>query len=236
MTAETACWAVVPAAGVGARMGGPVPKQYLPLAGKPVIAHTLERLGRHPRIRGISLALARHDPWWEQLKLDLNCPLTRVEGGSERCHSVLNGLMGLAGNANDEDWVLVHDAARPCIRGTDITRLMDELTGHPVGGLLGLRVRDTMKRADARGEVLETVSREGLWHALTPQMFRLGALRSALHGVLDQGALVTDEAQAMEWAGGVPRMVEGHADNIKVTEPQDMVLAELYLGRQEELM
>ena len=154
-------------------------------------------------------------------------------GGAERCHSVLNGLRLLTPRAHDDDWVLVHDAARPCVRVEDISLLIERLRDHPVGGLLGLPVADTMKRADAAGNVLETVPRDGLWRALTPQMFRLGLLRAALERALDNGLLVTDEAQAVEAAGQVPCMVEGHADNIKITRAQDLVLAQLYLQQQE---
>ncbi len=231
---EQRYWAVVPAAGIGSRMGIEAPKQYLVLGGRRIIEHTLTRLGTHPRIAGLVVAVAEGDPQWDTLSLSFDCPLLRVPGGAERCHSVLNGLIGLEGHGAKEDWVLVHDAARPCVRHADISALMDEFSGHPVGGLVGLPVGDTMKRADARGEVRETVSREGLWHALTPQMFRLGPLRTALEQVISSGRLVTDEAQAMELAGFAPRMVEGQADNIKITHPRDMALAEIYLRRQAE--
>lgn len=215
-------------------MGTDVPKQYLPLAGKRVIEHTLERLGGHPRVSGIVVAVAENDLWWEQVTVTATPRPRRAPGGPERCHSVLNGLAKLAERANEDDWVLVHDAARPCVRGEDISLLVDGLSTHAVGGLLGLRVRDTMKRTDAHGDVVETVSREGLWHALTPQMFRLGALRRALQRAMADGRLVTDEAQAMELAGAVPRMVEGQPDNVKITRPEDMALAELYIRRQRE--
>jgi len=214
-------------------MGAETPKQYLPLAGRSVIEHTLDRLAAHPRIAGVVVALAQDDRWWERVRLPEQGPLLRVQGGRERCHTVLNGLDALADRAAPDDWVLVHDAARPCVRREDISHLMDTLEGHPVGGLLGLPVRDTMKRADAHGDVQATVSREGLWHALTPQMFRFELLRSALREVIEDGRLVTDEAQAVELAGGTPRMVEGHPDNIKVTHPADMALAELFIRRQQ---
>jgi len=213
-------------------MGTDIPKQYLPLAGKRVIEHTLERLGSHPCISGVVVAVADGDPWWEQV-MATSGP-HRAPGGPERCHSVLNGLAVLAERANEDDWVLVHDAARPCVHGEDISRLVDTLSTHAVGGLLGLRVRDTMKRTDVHGDVVDTVSREGLWHALTPQMFRLGALRRSLQRAMADGRLVTDEAQAMELAGAVPRMVEGRPDNIKITRPEDLALAELYIRRQRE--
>jgi 2-C-methyl-D-erythritol 4-phosphate cytidylyltransferase len=223
---------VVPAAGIGARMGAGLPKQYLTLAGQSIIAHTLARLGDHPLVAGLYVAVAAEDPYWSGVSLPAGCPVARVDGGAERCHSVLNALEALAAEAGPEDWVLVHDAARPCLRWSDIDALAAAAALHPAGGLLGLPVRDTMKRTDGEGAVVETVSRERLWHALTPQMFRLSPLRSALAAVLEAGGLVTDEAQAMERAGHRPLMVEGRADNIKVTRPGDLALAELFLEQQ----
>ncbi|KHD11790.1 2-C-methyl-D-erythritol 4-phosphate cytidylyltransferase [Candidatus Thiomargarita nelsonii] len=217
-------WALVPAAGIGSRMGSQRPKQYLHLHNKPILQHTLERLNL-PAIAGIVVCVAEHDPYWETLTLPM--PVMRVNGGAERCHSVLNGLQALQQQAQPDDWVLVHDAARPCVRQADIEKLMTELAHHPVGGLLAVPVRDTMKRADANS--VETVNREGLWHALTPQMFRLEALSNALQNLLSRGEHVTDDAQAMEKMGQCPVLIEGHADNIKITHPQDLSLAELYL-------
>jgi len=217
-------WALVPAAGIGSRIGSQRPKQYLHLHGKPILQHTLERLNL-PTIAGIVVCVAKGDPYWDTLSLPM--PVMRVNGGAERCHSVLNGLQALQQRAHADDWVLVHDAARPCVRQADIEKLMTELAQHPVGGLLAVPVRDTMKRV-AAGR-LETVNREGLWHALTPQMFRLGALSSALESLLSRGEVVTDDAQAMEKMGLRPVLVEGDADNIKITRPQDLRLAELYI-------
>lgn len=225
-------WAVIPAAGIGRRMGGDVPKQYLKVLGKTILEHTIERLAMHPDIQGIVVSLSRGDPYWPELAFSIDKPLYIVEGGAERCHSVLNALDYLSDIASDNDWVLVHDAARPCIRQDDIERLIIELTGHPVGGLLGIPVSDTMKRTDDTGEVQQTVERSHLWRALTPQMFRLGELRHAISRSLGTGQLVTDEASAMEAVGKAPRMVEGHGDNIKITRPQDLQLAELYLTQQ----
>lgn len=214
-------------------MGSAIPKQYLPLRGRRVIDHTLIRLGNHPLIAGLVVSVAGDDPLWPEVARGLPVPLHRVAGGEERCHSVLNALERLATLGSPHDWVLVHDAARPCLRREDIDRLIETLRDHPVGGLLGLPVCDTVKRTDAHGTVQETVSREGLWRALTPQMFRLGELRSALGAALAAGVTVTDEASALEFAGKSPRMVEGHGDNIKITQPGDLALAELYLARQE---
>jgi 2-C-methyl-D-erythritol 4-phosphate cytidylyltransferase len=227
-------WAVIPAAGLGSRMGANLPKQYLSLRGKTVIEHTLERFCQHPRIKGVMVAIARGDRYWHKLPLKSADKLRVVFGGEQRCHSVVAALRYLAELAAPEDWVLVHDAARPCLRKKDLDQLITTLCVHPVGGLLGRPVRDTMKRADAEGRVTETVDRQGLWHALTPQMFRLQPLTEAIERALAGGRLVTDEAQAMELAGHSPGLVEGHADNIKITHPEDLALAELYLRWQEE--
>ncbi|HEC16333.1 MAG TPA: 2-C-methyl-D-erythritol 4-phosphate cytidylyltransferase [Sedimenticola sp.] len=225
-------WALVPAAGVGRRMGADIPKQYLPLHGRPVIEHTLERLLGHPRIRRVLVALSPDDRWWPDTACANHPDVVRVEGGAQRCDSVLNALRHLSEFAPDHDWVLVHDAARPCLRTGDLDRLIGRLADHPVGGLLGMPVRDTMKRADKSGRIVETVCREGLWHAFTPQMFRLGPLRAALSDALERGKRVTDEATAMELAGHSPLLVEGAPDNIKITRPEDLPLAGFYLSRR----
>ncbi len=214
-------------------MGGDVPKQYLRLGGRTVIEHTLDQLANHPAISGLVVVLGADDGYWPELRLTLKAPLWVAPGGSERCHSVLNGLAVLAGIAQPDDWVMVHDAARPCLRREDVDLLIEKAANHPVGGLLGLPISDTIKRADGEGGVIETVDRSGLWRALTPQMFRLGALKTALESALREGYLVTDEASAMEHAGQRPLMVEGHGDNIKITRPADLPLAELYLTQQE---
>jgi 2-C-methyl-D-erythritol 4-phosphate cytidylyltransferase len=222
-------WAVVPAAGAGRRMGTAIPKQYLPLAGLAVIVHTLDTLLTHPRISGVVVARGVEDGWWESIRLQAGKPLLQVKGGQERCHSVLNALYALQELAEPDDWVLVHDAVRPCLRRSDLDVLMDTLVDDPVGGLLAVPVRDTMKRAGADGRVTATEDRTGLWHALTPQMFRLKVLLKALQQALQRGLLVTDDASAVEALGLAPRLVEGRADNIKITRPEDLALAEFYL-------
>jgi 2-C-methyl-D-erythritol 4-phosphate cytidylyltransferase len=231
MSDQAKFWAVIPAAGVGSRMQADRPKQYLPLHGKTVLEHTLARFLEHPQISGVVVALSEEDPWWQELALQ-HPKLYVALGGAERCHSVLNALNALLSQADEMDWVLVHDAARPCLRREDIDHLINALHEHPVGGLLGLPVADTVKRTGNDDTVLETVPREHLWRALTPQMFRLGELRAALESALEQGHLVTDDASAMELAGKAPKMIEGHGDNIKITRPQDLALAELYLAQQ----
>ncbi len=226
-------WAVVPAAGVGRRMGNPTPKQYLELSGRPVIEHTLETLLACPRLDGVYVAVSAQDEWWSDIAVAKHPQVVRVDGGAERCHSVLNALNLLQQSAALDDWVLVHDAARPCLRMQDLEHLIDQLQEHPVGGVLGVPVRDTMKRADSQAAITETVSRDGLWHAYTPQMFRLGPLHQALEQAIAKGLTVTDDASAMELAGVTPVMVEGHDDNIKITRPEDLSLAEFYLKQQE---
>ncbi len=225
-------WAVIPAAGVGRRMGASVPKQYLELAGCPVIEWALGLFLDHPQISGVSVALDPEDRFWPRTAFADHPRVRRVDGGSERCHSVLNALDLLVREAEATDWVLVHDAARPCLRRDDLDRLLSALPDHPVGGLLGVPVRDTMKQVTEGSAVCRTVSRDALWHAFTPQMFRLGLLHRALLAVLEQDRLVTDDAGAVELLGLEPVLVEGHADNIKITRPEDLPLADFYLRQQ----
>lgn len=225
-------WAVVPAAGKGSRMGAEIPKQYLRLGERMVLEHTLSCLVDHPRISGVMVAVSAEDRTWPELAPQFGTRVTATIGGAERCHSVLAGLDALRELAHEEDWVLVHDAARPCLRHGDIDGLLTELSTSPCGGILAIPVRDTLKRCAANRDVQATVDRTSLWHALTPQMFRLGALHEAITAALAAGRLVTDEAQAIELAGGTPRVVEGHADNIKITRPEDLALAALFLAAQ----
>ncbi|WP_455204117.1 2-C-methyl-D-erythritol 4-phosphate cytidylyltransferase [Kaarinaea lacus] len=229
-------WAVVPAAGSGARMGAEKPKQYLSLLNIPIIQHTLESLLRHPKIRGAVVAIASGDPYWHSVNIRSDKQLLVVTGGKERCHSVINALEALSVVADTQDWVLVHDAARPCIRQEDIDNLIVEVSEASAGGLLAVPVHDTIKRSGDNGMVEKTVDRRHLWHAQTPQMFPLITLREALTKALQDNFLVTDEASAMEHLGYNPKLVEGHADNIKVTRPEDLPLAEFYLKRMEGTM
>lgn len=225
-------WAVVPAAGAGRRMGGEIPKQYLELQGRRVIDHTLQRLLNHPLIHRVYLALAKDDGYWGSCEYAADSRVVRVAGGAERCHSVANALRELQGVADANDWVLVHDAARPCLCLEDLNRLLKAVADHPVGGLLGVPVQDTLKRVSGSGEVAETVSRHDLWQAYTPQVFRLGPLTASLAAALGKGELVTDDASALELAGYRPLVVEGHAGNIKITRPADLALAAFYLSQE----
>ncbi|MDD3519050.1 MAG: 2-C-methyl-D-erythritol 4-phosphate cytidylyltransferase [Chromatiales bacterium] len=222
-------WAVVPAAGVGSRMRADRPKQYLPLLGRQVIEHSLQAFLDHPRIAGVVVALAADDGWWPTLPVSRHPKIVIAPGGDERCHSVLNALHALAGHAADDDWVLVHDAARPCLARSDLDRMLETLEGDAVGGILAAPVADTIKREDGTGRIAATVERQGLWRAFTPQMFRYRLLDDALARALADGFLVTDEASAMEHAGFSPRLIEGRADNIKITRPEDLAFAAFVL-------
>ncbi|MDH0747548.1 2-C-methyl-D-erythritol 4-phosphate cytidylyltransferase [Pseudomonas sp. GD03842] len=218
-----AFWAVIPAAGVGARMAADRPKQYLKLGGLTILEHSLLCFLDHPGLKGLVISLAVDDPYWPTLPCALDSRIQRVDGGKERADSVLNALLHLHANgADDNDWVLVHDAARPNLARSDLDHLLGELAHDPVGGLLAVPAKDTLKRADGNGRVSETVDRSLIWQAYTPQMFRLGALHRALADSLVSNVSVTDEASAIEWSGQAPRLIEGRADNIKVTRPEDL--------------
>ncbi len=225
-------WVIVPAAGSGARFGSGLPKQYRQLAGRPLIVQTLERLLAHPAIDGAMVALAADDAHWPALGLDFDKALLTCTGGENRADSVLAALHALPASVAHDALVLVHDAARPCVRHSDLDRLIDAAEGDPVGALLALPSRDTLKRADTHARVRATVPREQLWRAQTPQAFRRSALTHALEQTRANGALVTDEASAMEWLDLLPLLVEGHEDNIKVTVAADLVLAECILAAQ----
>ena len=226
-------WAMIPAAGVGTRMGMDTPKQYLKLCGKCILEYTLELFCMHEKIEGVIVVLAENDTYWETLPAASNKKIQTTIGGVERCHSVQNGLKMLKDIASPDDWVMVHDAARPCLHIDDIDKLIQTMNAQSIGGILAIPVRDTMKRTGTINEVTETVSREGLWHALTPQMFQLSMLDSALEMAISNNVLVTDEAQAIEMTGERPVLVEGHPDNIKITHQSDLPLAELFLSRRE---
>lgn len=220
--------AVVPAAGIGSRMLSEVPKQYLPLCGQAVIEHSLQPLLAHPEINKVVVVLAANDTFFSQLKVAQHPKVQITTGGAERVDSVLAGLQQV-----DTDWALVHDAARPCLTAADINALLAHAKQVGTGAILATLVRDTMKRSDVSGAITATVCRENLWHALTPQMFRTKALQQAIVTAQSNGVLVTDEASAMEAAGQNPQLISGRSDNIKVTRPEDMLLAELYLSQQQ---
>lgn len=225
--------AIVPAAGIGTRMGAAVPKQYLPLAGQPILGHTLDRLLAHPQINSLVVALHPQDKWFASLPQAKHSKITCVMGGTERADSVLNALKTIEQNS----WALVHDAARPCVTEQDIDKLILSLKASPQGSILALPVRDTMKQARLDSNtaipcIEQTICREQLWHALTPQLFPTGLLAKNIAAAMAAGIKVTDESSAMEWAGYHPALIAGRADNIKVTHPDDLDLAELFLQAQ----
>lgn len=209
------------------------PKQYLQFGGHTILEHTLQRLASHPDVVGVVVAIAAHDEYWPTLNVSLDCPLHLVDGGDERVDSVLNALTYLQQQMNDDPWVMVHDAARPLLRHSDIDVMIEQLYHDDTGGILGVPVTDTVKRVADNNQITETVCREGLWRAGTPQMFRLQALSAAI-AQAQPNIKVTDEASAMEYVGKMPKMVAGHSDNIKVTVPQDLALASLFLQQQRE--
>ena len=216
-------WALIPAAGVGSRMRADRPKQYLELAGKTILEHSLACFLDHPQLHGVVVSLALDDPYWPTLACAHDPRIARAAGGRERADSVLNGLQRLSElGAQDGDWVLVHDAARPNLARSDLDLLLAQLADDAVGGLLAVPVRDTLKRAGADGRVLQTVDRSLIWQAYTPQMFHFGLLQRALAQALAAGVAITDEASAVEWLGQAPRLIEGRADNLKITRPEDL--------------
>jgi 2-C-methyl-D-erythritol 4-phosphate cytidylyltransferase len=225
-------WAVVPAAGSGMRFGEGLPKQYRDLDGLPVITRTLSRLLAHPGVAGAMVALAAADTYWETLSPVFDKPVLTCIGGADRSSSVLAALRALPPSVGDDEIVLVHDAARPCVRAIDLDRLIAAAQLDEVGALLAAPVRDTLKRADGQGRVDATVSRENLWRAFTPQAFRRDALFHALEQAAADGVAVTDEAMAMERLGLRPILVEGSEDNIKVTVAADLAFAECVMAMQ----
>ena len=237
-------WFIVPAAGSGSRFGAEQPKQYAPLAGSTVIERTLERL-LELNAEALIVALNPTDNHWQSLDVFQQRQIRRCGGGAERADSVYLALQSIAAEADDMDWVLVHDVARPCVRVGDIRLLMSALSNHPVGGLLATPVSATLKRVGAAqssaaiasktaGTVLETVPRDNLWAAATPQMFRYGLLSKALGQCRDAGISPTDEAGAIEHLGLQAEIVKGHSDNLKITHGADLALAEAILGYQQK--
>jgi 2-C-methyl-D-erythritol 4-phosphate cytidylyltransferase len=229
--------ALIPAAGSGSRMGGEMPKQYMPLNSIPMIAHALIVLAREPRISRLFVVISPDDVWWDNYEWqgwEDRLQVVRC-GGATRAETVLNGLQAMAQWCAADDWVLVHDAARPCLPAESLSQLLDEVADDAVGGLLAVPVADTLKRAvstDASAARVDiTVPRAGLWQAQTPQMFRHGMLSEALRVA---GSDMTDEASAVEKLGLHPRLVESDSRNLKVTYPHDLRLASLILEHLNE--
>ena len=226
-------WAVVPAAGVGKRMNADRPKQYLELAGKTVIEHTLLRLLSAEVFTAVAVAISEEDPYWPDLDVSAHKKIITAAGGKERADSVLSALKAIRTVASDDDWVLVHDAARPCITTIDIHHLIDSLKTDEIGGILALSSHDTLKSVQGDNIIIGTLDRSHIWRALTPQMFRYGLLKNALE-VAEGNAAITDEASALELQGMQPKIVEGRPDNIKITRPEDLALAQFYMEHQND--
>ncbi|MDZ7277538.1 2-C-methyl-D-erythritol 4-phosphate cytidylyltransferase [Pantoea eucrina] len=218
--------AVVPAAGVGSRMQAACPKQYLTIGELTLLEHSVARLLAHPAVKQVVVPVSNDDGWFATLPLARDPRVLRVTGGETRAESVLAGLQAIAHG----EWVLVHDAARPCLHPDDLARLLAVREHSHVGAILAAPVRDTMKRAEAgKPAIAHTVEREALWHALTPQFFPRALLTACLTRALHEGATITDEASALEYCGYHPLLVSGRSDNIKVTRPEDLALAAFYL-------
>ena len=225
-------WAVVPAAGVGKRMNADRPKQYLELAGKTVIELTLLRLLSANIFTAVAVDISKEDPYWPELDVSVHEQVITADGGKERADSVLSAIKSIRDLASDEDWVLVHDAARPCITATDINLLIDTLRTDDVGGILALSSHDTLKDVEGKN-IVGTLDRSHIWRALTPQMFKYGSLKNALE-IAEGNPAITDEASALELQGLQPKIVEGRPDNIKITRPEDLALAQFYMEYQND--
>ncbi len=227
--------AIVPAAGVGKRMQANCPKQYLCIDNETILSHTVMRLLSHPLISQVIVALGVNDQYFAESTLAHHKDIIRVTGGTERVNSVLNGLKAV--DRNIYPWVLVHDAARPCVSHQDIDKLISQCLSNDYGGILATPVRDTMKRGvQANGDsctIESTVEREQLWHALTPQMYKTDELTSAIEQALENGVNITDEASAIEQANLPSLLVSASSENIKITHPNDLALAEFYLTKQK---
>ncbi len=235
MSAEAPVWAVVPAAGSGSRMSADRPKQYLEFGGKTVIEHTLDRLLGHPQISGAVVVIDAGDEYWPTLGYAAAAPVTTVDGGAERHQSVYSGLCALRDAAGEEVLALVHDAVRPLVSADEVTRVINAARRHAGGAVLACPLADTLKRqADDDQAIQSTVPRERLWRAQTPQVFELRLLLAALRRVIDEGLVVTDDAAAMELLGYRPALVEGRPENIKITQPGDLRLAELIWSDQRD--
>ena len=225
-------WAVVPAAGVGQRFGSALPKQYLEVGGEPVIAHTLQALMAHPSVNGVVVVLAAGDAHWPGWQSIAGKPVLTCSGGASRAASVLAGLAALPADVRADDHVLVHDAARPNIGASDLDALLERGRNDLVGAILATPVRDTLKRGGDDAGIDGTEPRDGLWRALTPQLFRRLQLTRALEAARDADMDITDESMAMERQGHRPLLVEGREDNLKITMPADLALFEFLLSRR----
>ncbi|MGC1854929.1 MAG: 2-C-methyl-D-erythritol 4-phosphate cytidylyltransferase [Candidatus Aquirickettsiella sp.] len=232
MKYSTNYFAIVPAAGVGNRMQIDLPKQYISINGKKILEYTLTTLLNYPKFKKCVVVINKKDRYWSDLQFSSSHLLT-AWGGDERCHSVFNGLLALKDYAKKNDWILVHDAARPLLHQNDIDKLITHLDNHPIGGLLGHPVKNTVKHFN--NLQFETLDRKNLWEAVTPQMFRYHWLLNALGSAIKKNQFTTDEANAIELFGQQPKMIEGRTDNIKVTDKNDLNLLDYYLTIRPDL-
>lgn len=234
MSSTAKYWVIIPAAGSGSRMQNTVPKQYLEVLGKTIIEHTIDVFHNSSQIHQVMVCLPEGDSVFQKLDIAKSSKLAAVEGGSCRAQSVFKGLLAL--DASDDDWVLVHDAARPCFSAELLSKLITELADDKVGGIMAIPAKDTLKLADSDNRINTTVDRSTIWQAQTPQMFRFRLLKESLGSALKESVEVTDEASALESAGYQPRLVEGDTRNLKVTTPEDLVFVEFLLGLKASTM
>ncbi len=236
---SVAFWAIIPAAGVGHRMGAGIAKQYMPLADSTVIQESMSCFLRHPKISAITIALHAEDQSWSSLDIPANKPIYTVIGGVTRAHSVQIALQRIKREAKDDDFVLVHDAARPCLQYSDLDSLLQKLVEDKVGGILAMPVSDTIKQANAKQKnsddvnIASTIDRTSLWKAYTPQMFRVATLDKALKYCFKNNIKITDEASAVEALGLNVKLILGREDNIKITRADDIALAEAIIKSQK---
>ena len=222
-------WVVIPAAGIGKRMGDDIPKQYISVCGKTVIEHTIDNFIDRNEIENICISISESDNYWPTLPISKNEKIITTVGGNERYESVYNGLRAIQDKATENDWVLVHDAVRPCLKKSIIDRLITDISSHDVGGILALPCSETMKRVNNSNEVEETINRQTAWRAQTPQMFKYKKLLLAIEKVINEDIFITDEAMAMELSNHKPVVILGDENNIKITHKTDLKYLELFL-------
>ena len=230
ITIKKNVWGIVPAAGAGQRMQTSLAKQYLKINDKTILEITASLLLANPLIKQLVICTAADDQVWSTLELSNHSNVDRVNCGASRAQSVLNGLRSLRDRADDNDWVLVHDAARPCLSAAKLNDFIQQIIVSPVGGIMAVKANDTLKLSRAESaDIQQTLDRSFIWQAQTPQMFPYGLLYGALSDALNAGAEITDESSAMEWAGHAPRLVEGDSSNLKITSPDDLKMARFFL-------
>ena len=222
-------WVVIPAAGIGRRMGGDIPKQYVSVNGKTIVEHTIDNFIGRKEIENICIAISESDKYWPALPISKNKKMITTIGGSERYESVYNGLCALKDKANNDDWVLVHDAVRPCLKKSIIDRLITDINSNDVGGILALPCFETMKKVNNNRHIEETINREIIWRAQTPQVFKYKKLLLAIENAINENIHITDEAMAMEILNYKPIVIMGDEKNIKITHQTDLKHLELFL-------